>query len=73
MRLMELSLDDKEHSPEARLVDAALDQLRDPVRRYEHGLCGLQLTPEQGEQFRRIPCSATRLISPTTSRTICFR
>ena len=55
MRLMELSLDDKEHSPEARLVDAALDQLRDPVRRYEHGLCGLQLTPEQGEQFRADP------------------
>lgn len=53
--LMEMRLHGDEDSPQARAIERAMEELRDPLKRFKWGLFWPELSPREVEPFRSNP------------------
>lgn len=53
--LMEMRLHGEESSPRARAIERAMEELRDPLKRFKWGLFWPELSPSESEPFRLNP------------------
>lgn len=72
-RLMALRLDDDADPAMVAAIDGALEELADPVVRFEKGLFALELTDTEAEAFRVDPVLSTFASNPTQDGVAAYK